>query len=94
LFDSYGCSGCHVNSDTVRAPPLAGLLGSTVPLRDGGTVVADDAYIRDSILQPGKRVVAGYKPVMPSFEGAVSQADLGELVAYIKSLGQENERMP
>ena len=65
-----------------------------MPLQDGSTVVADDAYIRDSILQPKKQVVAGYKPVMPSFEGVISEADLAELVAYIKSLGQENERMP
>jgi cytochrome c oxidase subunit 2 len=94
LFDSYGCSGCHVDSDTVRAPALAGLFGRSVPLQDGRTVVADDAYFRDSILQPKKQVAAGYKPVMPSFEGVMSEAELAELVAYIKSLGQESERMP
>lgn len=94
LFDSYGCSGCHVDSDTVRAPPLAGLFGRSVPLQDGSTVVADDGYIRDSILQPKKQVAAGYKPVMPSFAGVISEAELAELVAYIKSLRQESERMP
>ena len=94
LFDSYGCSGCHVNSNTVHAPMLSGLYGHVVPLRDGSTVVADDAYIRDSILEPKKQVAAGYKPVMPSFKDVVSDADLTELVAYIKSLGQESENTP
>ena len=65
-----------------------------MPLQNGSTVVADDAYLRDSILQPKKWVVAGYKPVMPSFDGVVSEADLADLVAYIKSLGQDSERMP
>ena len=72
LFDSYGCSGCHAEGGTVRAPSLAGLYGRVVPLQDGSTVVADDAYIHDSILQPKKQVVAGYRPVMPSFAGAMS----------------------
>ncbi len=94
LFDSYGCSGCHVNSNTVRAPSLAGLYGHVVPLQNGSTAVADDAYIRDSILQPKQQVAAGYKPVMPSFAGVVSDADLAELVAYIKSLGLQSEHMP
>jgi cytochrome c oxidase subunit 2 len=94
LFDSYGCSGCHVNSNTVRAPSLADLYGHVVALQDGSTTVADDSYLRDSIREPKKRAVAGYKPVMPSFAGVVSDAELAGLVAYIKSLGQESEHTP
>ncbi len=56
--------------------------------------MADDAYLRDSILEPKKQIVAGYKPVMPSFADAVSDADLTALVAYIKSLGQTSEHTP
>ena len=86
LFLSYGCSGCHFGRGTVRAPDLTGLYGRPVPLADGRVVTADEAYIRDSILQPRKDVVAGYAPLMPSFAGRVSQADLIELTAYIRSL--------
>lgn len=92
LFDSYGCAGCHLSGGTVHAPPLVGVYGRAVPLSTGSTVIANDAYIRDSILEPKKQVVAGYKPIMPSFKGVISDAELAELVAYIKSLGEESEQ--
>jgi cytochrome c oxidase subunit 2 len=60
-----------------------------VPLQDGTVVVADDRYIRDSILMPASQVAAGYAPVMPSFAGRVSEDELIRLVAYIKSLSPE-----
>ncbi len=63
---SYGCSGCHQGRSTVRAPSLAGLYGRPVPLEAGGTVVADDGYIRDKILMPDDNKIAGYKQVMPA----------------------------
>ena len=94
LFDSYGCSGCHGPSAKVRAPPLEGLYGQVVALQDGTTVAADDAYIRDSILNPRKQIAAGYRPAMPSFAGAISESELTQLVAYIKSLGEERKSMP
>ena len=94
VFDGYGCSGCHAAGGTVRAPSLAGLYGRVVPLRDGGTIVADDAYIRDSILQPKKQIAAGYKPIMPSFEGTMSDAELADVVAYIKSLREGSNQQP
>jgi cytochrome c oxidase subunit II len=94
LFESYGCSGCHTQGSTVRAPSLAGIYGQIVPLQDGTTVVADDAYIRDSILEPKKQIVAGYKPVMPSFAGTIPDAELAELVAYIKTLGEGSQPSP
>ncbi|MGA3399618.1 MAG: cytochrome c oxidase subunit II [Acetobacteraceae bacterium] len=90
LFIRYGCSGCHNDHGTVRAPSLVGLYGSPVPLSNGTTVTADDRYIRDSILQPRSRIVASYAPVMPSFQGVISEGDLLKLVAYIESLGSEN----
>ena len=92
LFVQFGCAGCHGGNGTVRAPSLAGLYKSPVPLSDGTTVVADEKYIRDSILFPKKQIVASFKPVMPSFDGKVSEADLQKLVAYIKSLGSEHAR--
>ncbi|ARP65682.1 MULTISPECIES: cytochrome c oxidase subunit II [unclassified Mesorhizobium] len=86
LFRALGCSGCHGNSSKVRAPDLAGVFGRPVALSDRQTVVADERYLRDSILNPMKEVAAGYQPVMPSFEGLVDEAELQMLVAYLKSL--------
>jgi cytochrome c oxidase subunit 2 len=94
MFSRYGCSGCHAGTGTVRAPSLAGLYGSPVPMQAGGTVIADDAYIRDKILLPDHNLIAGYKQVMPSFSGRLSEGDLLQLIAYIKSLGQSSEQSP
>ena len=84
LFSAYGCSGCHVNSATVRAPDLAGLYGSAVPMEAGGTVTADTGYIRDKILNPDHNKIAGYKQVMPVFKGVLGEDDLTKLIAFIK----------
>ena len=86
LFRSLGCSGCHAIGSTVHAPSLAGLYGQPVHLADGRTVVADDAYLRDSILQPGRDVVDGYPNVMPSFAGLIGDEEILDLTAYIRSL--------
>lgn len=90
LFRELGCSGCHVNSQTVHAPPLEGLYGKLVPLSDGQFAEVDDKYIHDHILFPSTQVPAGYAPVMPSFQGRVSEEQIFELVAYIKSLATES----
>jgi cytochrome c oxidase subunit II len=87
LFRNLGCSGCHDPGGTVRAPQLQGVFGSPVPLSDGRVVIADEAYIRDSILNPKAQVAAGYQPVMPTFAGQVSEDDLAKLMAYIQSIG-------
>jgi len=87
LFRRYGCSGCHEPGGTVRAPQLEGVFGGPVPLSSGSVVIADDRYIRDSILNPKAQVAAGYAPVMPTFAGQVSEDDLAKLVAYIESIG-------
>jgi cytochrome c oxidase subunit 2 len=85
LYRRYGCSGCHEAGSSVHAPDLDGLYGRVVHLSDGSSVVADNRYIRDSILQPDRQVVAGYAPIMPSFSGQLSEEELIELVAYLKS---------
>ncbi len=89
LFLSQGCSGCHAASSSVHAPKLEGLYGQTVQLSDGRRVRADDAYVRDSILQPKRDIVAGFEPIMPSFAGILDDGEVQSLTAYIRSLGQE-----
>ncbi|MGY3453982.1 cytochrome c oxidase subunit II [Bradyrhizobium sp. USDA 4353] len=89
LFVSQGCSGCHAPSSNVHAPRLAGVYGRYVQLSDGRTVKADDAYIRDSIMQPKRDVVAGYEPIMPSFKGLLDDGEIQSLTAYIRSLAEE-----
>jgi cytochrome c oxidase subunit 2 len=89
LFVRYGCAGCHLGNGTVRAPSLDGLYGSPVPLSDGTTIIADDRYIRDSIMYPKQQVVASFEPVMPSFANVIPEEDLIRLVAYIHSLAAE-----
>ncbi len=86
LFTSYGCAGCHLGTSTVRAPSLVGLYGKPVPLVDGTSVVADDSFIRDKILHPDVRPIAGFKQVMPSFKGVIAEDDMLRLVAYVKSM--------
>jgi cytochrome c oxidase subunit 2 len=89
LFVRYGCAGCHLGGGTVRAPSLAGLYGSPVPLSDGSMVIADDRYVRDSIVRPKSQIVASYEPIMPSFANVIPEDDLLRLVAYIHSLAAE-----
>ncbi len=91
VFRAHGCSGCHDQGSTVHAPSLAGLYGSMVQLQDGSARVADEAYIRDCILNPRSFTVAGYPPVMPDFSGQLGEDELLQVVAYIKSLGNQRE---
>lgn len=85
-FRQYGCSGCHGASASVHAPKLEGLFGRRVQLEGGSSVVADERYIHDSVMLPRKDVVAGYEPIMPSFQGEIAEEDLLEIIEYIKSL--------
>jgi cytochrome c oxidase subunit II len=87
-FRQLGCSGCHAPQSTVHAPLLDGLIGRTVHLQDGRSIVADETYVRDSILLPKKDIVAGFAPIMPSFAGQVSEEDIQALIAYLQSTGQ------
>lgn len=89
LYRQYGCSGCHDAGSSVHAPSLVGLLGRRVHLQDGRTVIADEAYIRDSILLPAKDVVAGYAPVMPSFAGQIAEEDILAIAEYIRETSHD-----
>jgi cytochrome c oxidase subunit 2 len=89
LFTQLACVSCHGEGQGPgpRAPGLRGVYGSKVKLNGGLTVVADDAYIRESILDPQAKIVAGYGPIMPTFQGVISEDQLLQLIAYVKSLG-------
>lgn len=89
LYRRLGCSGCHGPGARVSAPRLAGLYGRTVALKDGGSAIADDGFIRDAILEPAKHPVAGYAETMPPFAGQIDEAQVVALIAYIKSLKPE-----
>ncbi len=86
LFTQLACTTCHVPNGTGRGPSLNGVYGAKVLLADGSTVTADEGYIRESILQPKAKIVAGYQPVMPTFQGLVTEEQILNLTAYIKSL--------
>jgi cytochrome c oxidase subunit II len=86
LFAELTCNSCHRPDAQGRGPVLADLFGRTVTLQNGETVTVGEAYVRESILQPSARVVAGYQPIMPTFQGVVSEEQLLELVEYVKSL--------
>jgi cytochrome c oxidase subunit II len=87
-FAELGCATCHRNDTQGRGPNLAGVFGKPVQLEDGRIVTADENYLRESILDPGSKIVKGFKPVMPTFQGLVSEDQLNALVAYMKSLSQ------
>jgi cytochrome c oxidase subunit II len=86
LFVEKACSTCHLGDGKGRAPSLNGVYGAKVLLADGATVTADDAYIRESILDPKAKIVAGYQPLMPTFQGQMTEEQVLSLTAYIKSL--------
>ncbi len=86
MFAELGCATCHRSDTQGRGPNLQGIFGKPVMLQDGRTVTADENYVRESILDPGAKVVNGFKPVMPTFQGLVSDEQLNALVAYVKSL--------
>jgi len=86
LFSEKACITCHLANGTGRAPSLNGMYGAKVLLADGTTVIADDAYIRESLLQPNAKIVAAYQPLMPTFQGQLTEEQILALTAYIKSL--------
>lgn len=91
LFTRMGCVTCHTGLPDARGPELLDLYQKPVRLADGRTVIADEAYLRESILSPTAGVVAGYQPVMPTYQGQVSEENLLKLIAYIKSLSVAEE---
>jgi cytochrome c oxidase subunit 2 len=87
LYQTLGCASCHGgNGEGGRGPALTGTFGTQISLSSGGTVTADEGYLRESIINPQAKLVAGFGPIMPTFQGQVSEDQLMQLVAYIKSL--------
>jgi cytochrome c oxidase subunit 2 len=86
LFNDLACNTCHRPDSQGRGPVLNGLFGKTVSLVGGGMLTADEGYIRESILNPSAKITAGFQPIMPTFQGLVTEEQLLELVEYVKSL--------
>jgi cytochrome c oxidase subunit 2 len=87
LFTAKVCDTCHRPTSDLLAPYLQGLFGSRVELTSGETVIADETYLRESILEPAAKVVAGYTPLMPTYAGQLTEEEILQLILYIKSLG-------
>src|SRR5437016_12535698 len=86
LFAEKACGTCHVANGTGRSPSLNGVYGAQVLLADGSIVVADEAYIRESILQPNAKIVAWYHTLIPTFQRTLPEDQIVDLTAYTKSL--------
>lgn len=92
IFTKTACAGCHSEGTRTKGmygPPFQGLYGAKRPLEDGTTVVADDAYLRESILNPAAKIVKGYNAEMPSFQGILSDTDIESVILFVKSLGEQ-----
>ena len=89
LFQDLACVTCHTPGPESRGPALTGIFGKTIQLQGGGTVTVDEAYLRESIVNPQAKVVAGFQPIMPTFQGLVTEEQLLQLIAYVRALGQQ-----
>jgi cytochrome c oxidase subunit 2 len=87
LFTAKGCGNCHTGADTERAPSLQDLMGKNRTFQDGTAHVADEEYVRESILEPYSRLTQGYINTMPTYKGQLTEEQVRELVEYIKTLG-------
>ena len=85
-FVENACNSCHAEKPGARGPSLNGIFDKVQRLQGGGTVVVDEAYLRESIVNPQAKLVEGYPPIMPTFQGLISEEALLQLVAYVKSL--------
>jgi cytochrome c oxidase subunit 2 len=86
LFEAHACNSCHLDSGQGRGPSLKNIVGTTVELEDGNTAVVDDAYLRESILTSQAKIVKGFKPLMPTFQGLISEENLLALIEHVKSM--------
>jgi cytochrome c oxidase subunit II len=91
LFRERGCSGCHSLNSHFHAPLLEGIYRKPVALANGTIIQADDQYLRDSILLPGKQISAGYENIMPSYAGQLGEEEIMQLIAYLKSIGDQSK---
>jgi cytochrome c oxidase subunit 2 len=94
LFGRLGCSTCHRSDGSGRGPSLVGKFGKTEKLTSGEAIAVDESYLRESILNPQAKIVAGYPPIMPTFKGLVTEDQLVQLLAYLKSLKTDGQAKP
>jgi cytochrome c oxidase subunit 2 len=92
VFLASGCSTCHTPDGAGLGPSLLGVYGHSVKLTTGETVTADDAYMRESILLPKAKIVQGYSPIMPSFQGQMTEEQLNNVLAYLRALGKSTPK--
>ena len=91
LFQDLGCGTCHRPDSLARGPNLRGLFGAPVRLAGGAEVTADATYVRESIVNPSAKIVQGFQPIMPTYQGLIGEEGLMQLIAYIQSLGAPAE---
>jgi cytochrome c oxidase subunit 2 len=89
-FEQLGCATCHKAESVGRGPTLVGVFGEPVQLDTGEIITTDEAYVRESILAPSTKIVNGYQPIMPTFQGQISEETLMQLLTYIKSLNESD----
>ncbi|MBW3565357.1 MAG: cytochrome c oxidase subunit II [Acidobacteria bacterium] len=94
LFSKYACNTCHTDDSSARGPTLTGLFGTDVILDTGERVVADEGYLRESILDPREKIVMGFDAIMPSFTGQLNEEQVLQLIAYLKSLASPEDSAP
>lgn len=87
IYNKVGCNNCHADVSTVRAPSLVGIYNSERTFTDGTKAVANDEYLRESILRPWNHITAGYDQSMPAYDGQLTESDVLNILAYIKALG-------
>ena len=92
LYQTLGCASCHgADGEGGRGPTLIGIFGKDAQLQSGQSVRVDEGYIRESIVNPQAKLVVGFGPIMPTFQGQVSEDQMVQLMAYIKSLHVEGQ---
>jgi cytochrome c oxidase subunit II len=89
MFQQFGCTTCHRPDSGARGPNLEGLYGRPVRLEDNRVVIADDNYIRESILNPNAKIVSGFQPIMPTFQGVITEEQMLDIIAYLKSMSEQ-----
>ena len=94
LFGRLGCNTCHRSDGSGRGPSLVGKFGRTEKLTSGEAIAVDESYLRESILNPQAKITAGYPPIMPTFKGLVTEDQLVQLLAYVKSLKTDGQAKP
>jgi uncharacterized membrane protein len=87
VFETKGCAACHVQGSSQIAPTLHGIYGTSQELTDGSKILVDEAYLRQSILEPQAHLVKGFAAAMPSFKGVLNDTEIDQVIAYLKSIG-------